>query len=136
MKKLLAVALVVVMVLSLAACGGADYVGSWVIDKDSVKEAVIKMAQEQLGEDIDLENELYASVIDAQLEQFDGCTLEVTSKDATMNMNGEGSTKEYEKTDKGFKVVDDGQSLEFVFDSAKDTLSCSFGGIDLTFKRK
>ena len=76
-----------------AICGVCnEEVGSWVIDKDSVKEAVIKMAQEQLGEDIDLENELYASVIDAQLEQFDGCTLEVTSKDATMNMNGEGST--------------------------------------------
>ena len=136
MKKLLAVALVVVMVLSLAACGGADYVGSWTIDEDALKETVINAAKEQLGADIDLDNELYASVIDAEIAEFSGYEIEVTSKEVTMSFNDEKQTATYEKTDKGFKVTEDGQSIEFIYDSAKDSLSFGFGGMNLTFKRK
>ncbi len=136
MKKLLAVALVVVMVLSLAACGGADYVGSWTIDEDALKETVLDMVKDQLGADIDLDNEIYASVIDSQIEGLAGYELEVTSKEITMSLDDEKTTKEYEKTDNGFKLVEGGQTINFTYDSDDDTLSFSYNSMELTFKRK
>jgi len=114
MKKIFALLLSCMMILSIAACGNSKYVGKWELEK-------AEMAGQEMTADM-----------------IGGMTLEI-EKGGKGNLSaaGEDAEFEWEVKDGKLSMTHDGETIETAVEVDGDTLILNdFEGAKMTFKKK
>ena len=114
MKKIFALLLSCMMILSIAACGNSKYIGTWEVEKAEMA------GQEASGE-----------MLGGMIFEFKkGGKAEVTAM-------GENNEIEWEVKDGKLKMTNDGETIETPVEVDGDTMSKEdFNGAKMTLKKK